>query len=361
MKCRYIAFLTFLLLIVYILPVASEVANRESADAVVIFTNPDLEPDKTHKLSIPPEADINEKMSILVSEIEKLRNISESVTLIVSESLSTTTLNALGGAEISISGGTLKHPYMCVTTKFGTCIFVTEPLLENNSPYIISFRKDSFPVIKKEVMLKSGAVVFIPIDPSISDIKKKLVDKAPRMPLDLTDLKKSELRVRAETTKSMIDEPVPEGKEILLDLLRDEEVEVGGNSAAALGTLYVQGYLTIEEIQNIINDKTIAEKVRFSLLREIARISHPEVASLLTHLIKEGDDGERRFCTGLIGYQGWEIAVPLLIELMGDTDEWVRYNANMQLKYITRGQDFGENVEVWKAWWEKVFTNSSSD
>jgi HEAT repeat protein len=51
-----------------------------------------------------------------------------------------------------------------------------------------------------------------------------------------------------------------------------------------------------------------------------------------------------------VGVEAME-AVPTLILTLGDEDGWVRTKASDALRAIT-GQDFGEDAQRWKEWWD---------
>ncbi|HWO18289.1 MAG TPA: HEAT repeat domain-containing protein [Kofleriaceae bacterium] len=138
---------------------------------------------------------------------------------------------------------------------------------------------------------------------------------------------------------------------LLLAASRDPDLEVGVTATEALGKLHAQGEVPVQELIARATDRKLDERVRVSALNGLGLVPSPESAALLTELAVRGDAGERRTAAILLVHQELAAAVPALLGLLGDADEYVRSNALESLRARSRGRDFGTDAAAWRAWW----------
>jgi HEAT repeat protein len=139
---------------------------------------------------------------------------------------------------------------------------------------------------------------------------------------------------------------------LLLAASRDPDLEVGVTATEALGKLHAQGQVPVQELIARATDRKLDERVRVSALNGLGLVPSPESAALLADLAVRGDAGERRTAAILLVHQDPAAAVPSLIGLLGDADEYVRSNALESLRARSRGRDFGTDAGAWRAWWD---------
>jgi HEAT repeat protein len=138
---------------------------------------------------------------------------------------------------------------------------------------------------------------------------------------------------------------------LLLAASRDPDLLVGVTAIEALGKLHAQGQVPVQELIARATDRRLDERVRVGALNGLGQVPSPEAARLLAELASRGDVGERRTAAILLAHQAPDVAVPALIGLLGDGDEYVRSNALESLRARSRGRDFGTDAEAWRAWW----------
>jgi HEAT repeat protein len=138
---------------------------------------------------------------------------------------------------------------------------------------------------------------------------------------------------------------------LLLAASRDPDLEVGVTAVEALGKLHADGQVPAQELIARATDRKLDERVRISALNGLGLVPSAEAASLLVDLASRGDVGERRTAAILLVHQEPAAAVPALINLLGDADEYVRSNALESLRARARGRDFGTDAGAWRAWW----------
>jgi HEAT repeat protein len=138
---------------------------------------------------------------------------------------------------------------------------------------------------------------------------------------------------------------------LLLAASRDPDLEVGVTAVEALGKLHADGQVPAQELIARATDRKLDERVRISALNGLGLVPSAEAASLLVDLASRGDVGERRTAAILLVHQDPAAAVPTLIDLLGDADEYVRSNALESLRARARGRDFGTDAGAWRAWW----------
>jgi hypothetical protein len=139
---------------------------------------------------------------------------------------------------------------------------------------------------------------------------------------------------------------------LLLAASRDSDLQVGVTATLALATLHAAGQVPAQELIARATDKKLDERVRISALNGLGQLPSPESAALLAELASRGDVGERRTAAILLQHQELAAAVPALIGLLGDADEYVRGNALASLRARARGRDFGTDAAAWRAWWQ---------
>lgn len=85
----------------------------------------------------------------------------------------------------------------------------------------------------------------------------------------------------------------------------------------------------------------------------VGRLRHPDVVPVLTDLLRASKQPELRACAaaGLHNARSVEGVAPL-IDALSDPDPRVREGAYYALRDIT-GQDFGQDQERYREWWEK--------
>jgi HEAT repeat protein len=139
---------------------------------------------------------------------------------------------------------------------------------------------------------------------------------------------------------------------LLLAASRDPDLQVGVTATEALGKLHAEGQLPVLELVARATDRKLDERVRVSALNGLGQVPSPEAAALLVELSSRGDLGERRTAAILLSHQEPAAAIPALIALLGDADEYVRANALESLRARSRGRDFGTDAGAWRAWWD---------
>jgi len=139
---------------------------------------------------------------------------------------------------------------------------------------------------------------------------------------------------------------------LLLAASRDPDLQVGATAIEALGKLHAEGRIPAQELISRAADRKLDERVRIGALNGLGQVPSPEAAALLVELASRGDVGERRTAAILLVHQDPAAAVPALIGLLGDADEYARSNALESLRARARGRDFGIDAGAWRAWWQ---------
>jgi len=138
----------------------------DSGKAVV--ANPKLVPQDAGKLSIPDGATLEQKIDILIKEIEKLKFAAMRSTLIVTAELERGEKGNRGGAKVSISGGKLASAISGTTDKTGTCVFILEPLAPGDPDYTLTISKNRYVDAIVDFRIDPGAVVTLPVRVELS-------------------------------------------------------------------------------------------------------------------------------------------------------------------------------------------------
>jgi HEAT repeat protein len=173
---------------------------------------------------------------------------------------------------------------------------------------------------------------------------------APADPGLAADLSDADPRVRRAAVRELAAAPGVEPA-LLLAASRDPDLQVGVTATEALGKLHGEGAISARDLIARATDHKLDERVRVTALNGLGVVSSPEAAALLGELAARGDLGERRTAAILLAHQEPAAAVPALIALLGDADEYVRSNALESLRARARGRDFGTDAAAWRAWW----------
>ncbi len=165
------------------------------------------------------------------------------------------------------------------------------------------------------------------------------------------DLRDPDPKVRAVAIADVASDPDADPR-VLLVASRDPEIAVALRATAALGKLYARGAVPASELVTRSTDRALDTKVRTMAMNGLGGIPSAEAATLFTDLVAHGDPIERRSAALQLANQDPEIAVPVLIAALGDTDEVVRGNSVDALRRLGRGRDYGSDANAWRSWWQ---------
>jgi HEAT repeat protein len=164
------------------------------------------------------------------------------------------------------------------------------------------------------------------------------------------DLKDSDVKVRrAAVREAALDANAD--PQIFLAASHDPDREVGVAATEALGKMHARGQVPANEMLARATDKSLDERVRVTAINGLGTVASPEAAKALAELVHRGDVLERRSAAILLAHQDVGIAIPALIDALGDADDVVRTNAQETLRLRARGRDFGSDAAAWRAWW----------
>lgn len=188
----------------------------------------------------------------------------------------------------------------------------------------------------------------VPTVPALAARRSSPVPQAPGLAADLVsaDPKIRRAAVREAARSADVDPG------ILLAASRDPDLEVGAVATEALGKLHARGEVPVQEMIARATDRTLDQRVRVSALNGLGQVASAEAAQTLAELLARGDTLERRSAAILLVHQDAELAVPALIDALGDADEFVRDSALNSLRARSRGRDFGGDAGAWRAWWQ---------
>jgi HEAT repeat protein len=178
----------------------------------------------------------------------------------------------------------------------------------------------------------------------------RLAAHSPADPGLAADLSDADPKVRRAAVRELAAAPDADPA-LLLAASRDPDLQVGVTATEALGKLHAGGAVPARELVARATDHKLDERVRVSALNGLGLVPSPEAAALLVELAARGDLGERRTAAILLSHQELAAAVPALIALLGDADEYARSNALESLRARARGRDFGTDAAAWRAWW----------
>ncbi|MEO8552380.1 MAG: HEAT repeat domain-containing protein [Kofleriaceae bacterium] len=176
---------------------------------------------------------------------------------------------------------------------------------------------------------------------------------APAMPAPglAADLRDPDPRVRRAAVTELAHSDARDPA-TLLAASRDPDPNVALAATEGLGALYRDGRITAKELADRITDHALGEKIRVAAMNELGIVPAKDAATLLADLVAHGDVGERRSAAILLSHQDPAVAVPALIGVLADADEYVRLNAVESLKQLARGRDFGQDAAAWTRWWQ---------
>lgn len=352
------SFVTIFILLSHVYSIANaDTENKQTNTGSVIITKTGLSLQAGGEIQFAPGADMNERTAMLADEIEKLKIVAMRATLIVFTDWENTGKTNNDRVEVTLSGGRLEKPVPCVTGQFGICTYIVEPLTEKDPAYKVSVRKEGAAVTEKDVRVESAEVAIIPI--RLGATKRNLVVERPRVRLSASFLDNADSTARFTTFRRIADTPYSEMLDPafaapVLEAITGADESVKSAAADALGRLYIEGHVTDEKIIELLQDQTLTIKVRLRIASAFSRVAGPVNADFLKTLLKTGTPDERRFATGMIVYQGVDVAAPALIEALADPDDSVRANAVEQLQYISSGQNFNQDAAAWLSWWDEV-------
>ena len=137
--------------------------------------------------------------------------------------------------------------------------------------------------------------------------------------------------------------------EPLMGVLKDigEDMLVRGSAANALVEI---GEPAVRPLIKALRDEDV--EVRWNAAAALGKIGDRRAVKPLIKALKDDDIIVRLFAAGALGDIGDERAVESLIEELKDEGEDVRRNAAEALEKIT-GEDFGEEHSKWRNWWQK--------
>ena len=151
----------------------------------------------------------------------------------------------------------------------------------------------------------------------------------------------------AEVARSKEPDPT-----ILLAAARDPDADVSMLATSRLGKLYADGEVSTADMLARVRDKNQNPRVRVVAMNGLGMVPTPDAAKLLVELLATGDLTERRAAAVLLQHQDPALAIPALIDALGDADEYVRAAALDSLRVRSRGRDFGTDAAAWRAWWQ---------
>jgi hypothetical protein len=169
--------------------------------------------------------------------------------------------------------------------------------------------------------------------------------------LALIEVRDDDPAVRAHSVLVLGRAKTPEAAAALLETVRDPDPNVSTMSAMQLDEAYQAGLVSFEQMHTLATDLNLGPGAHFAAFAGLAKVADPRAAEFLLERLKNGTGEERRTAAGMLQHQGAAIAVPALIEALGDGEQWVRYNANEQLRALARGRDYGEDAAAWSRWW----------
>jgi HEAT repeat protein len=189
----------------------------------------------------------------------------------------------------------------------------------------------------------------VPPQPRTAEIPQPRV--APALPAKQVpglaeDLKDPDPKVRRAAVREADD------AKTLLAASRDPDLEVAATATEALGKLHARSEVSVDEMIARATDRSLNERVRVSALNGLGLVASPDAAKTLVELVHRGDTIEKRSAAILLVHQDPEVAMPALIDALGDADEVVRANALEALKSRARGRDFGSDSNAWRSWWQ---------
>lgn len=137
--------------------------------------------------------------------------------------------------------------------------------------------------------------------------------------------------------------------EHLIELLKDENPRTRKLAAAILG--FEGNNKAVGPLISILDEEKNI-KVKESVVRSLAKIGDKRAVEPIILLLGHDSLQIRQRATKALGYFKDHRAVEPLIKALSDKGSYVARNARESLVQIT-GQNFGEDQQAWRAWWEE--------
>ena len=137
---------------------------------------------------------------------------------------------------------------------------------------------------------------------------------------------------------------------LLTSASRDPDLNVAVAATEGLARLYRDGELGAADL--VARTTDAPPKVRVAAINGLGLVASPDSATALADLLARGTDIDRRSAAIVLVHQDPAIAVPALINALGDADDIVRSNARESLRAIARGRDLGPDAAAWSRWWQ---------
>lgn len=186
--------------------------------------------------------------------------------------------------------------------------------------------------------------------PVFESPKRPAIQRPAISPDLATDLKDANPRVRAIAVRDALRDGAD--ADVFRAAVRDPALDVGIAGAEGLGKLHASGEVNAQEMIAIATDHTLNDRVRVATLDGLGLVPSADAARALADMARRGDTVEKRSAAILLAHQDAEVAVPALIDALGDADAVVRGNALEALRGKSRGRDFGPDAGAWRAWWQ---------
>ncbi len=177
------------------------------------------------------------------------------------------------------------------------------------------------------------------------------------LPVAVAGVADEDLQVRNAATFAMESLDAGTAVPALIDLLSNPDTTVRGAAAAALGSAFApqaaQAVPALAEAQAREAESWV-RRTMVETIGKIGPVAVESVPALIEALSSQSINNEVMEAAiealGLIG-PGARQAIPHLIDLLQHPEWTVRLAASDALRLIT-GQDFGEDQEAWRSWWE---------
>lgn len=189
------------------------------------------------------------------------------------------------------------------------------------------------------------------IAPATSPAAPPVLPRKPAVPGLAQDLEDADPKVRRAAMREAARDADADPR-IFLAASRDPDREVAITATEALAKAHARGELPASELIARATDRSIDERVRVSAINGLGLVPSAEAARALVELVHRGDMLEKRSASILLVHQDPEVAVPALIDALGDADEVVRANALEALRARARGRDFNMDAGAWRSWWQ---------
>jgi hypothetical protein len=136
----------------------------------------------------------------------------------------------------------------------------------------------------------------------------------------------------------------------MVQTLYDPKPSVSAVAAEGLVAQFKSGRVPVESVMAAAVDKTLPFRTRLLLIDGIGQVPSPTALTFLDKLLHNGDEHERGVAALVLRNQMPDKAVPLIMSALGDQSRWVQQQAQSNLRFLSRGQDFGTDADKWRAW-----------